>query len=233
MDFKNIVIMLAGGSGGRYGKEKQFETINGIPVFIQALKNIKDYYVVLTVPKNKYVDAMCILYTYTSSINPSRVVSIIEGGATRQESCYNAIRYIEQRWPECKRVAVTEASRPCITSKTVSKCLKEVKKNNAVITACKSINTSVTVIPNTSHINNILDRKYQYDLLMPECFDFKKLKQIRHHEFEDYTSLLETYSNAYLLDELSIVEISRWEGLKLTYKEDYDIIKYLLSKENI
>jgi len=228
---KDIVIMLAGGIGGRYGKEKQFETINGIPLFIRALKNIKDYYVVLTVPKNKYVDAMCILDTYTDSINPSRVVCIIEGGATRQESCYNAIRYIEQRWPECKRVAVTEASRPCITSKTISKCLKEVKTNRAVITVCKSINTAITIIPNTTYINKFLDRTRQYELLMPECFNFKKLARILKSFFIDYTSLLETYSIAYPTDELSIVELSRWEGLKLTYKEDYDIIKYLLNKK--
>jgi 2-C-methyl-D-erythritol 4-phosphate cytidylyltransferase len=48
---KPTIIILAGGSGKRFGMAKQFVPIHNIPVFIYTLKKFEGHSIVLTVPK--------------------------------------------------------------------------------------------------------------------------------------------------------------------------------------
>jgi 2-C-methyl-D-erythritol 4-phosphate cytidylyltransferase len=226
MNKKTIVIILAGGEGKRFGLSKQFISIHNIPLFIYTIKKFKDFQIVLTIPE-EYRD---LVENNIKSNNCSKNIVIIKGGNTRKKSCYNALTYINNNYPSCENVVITEANRPCIKKETIAKCIKKLNKFDALITVCKSINTSC-ISKNKKTLNNILDRTYQYDLLMPECFKFKKLYSAYQKDSKDTTSIVEIFKSAYPNNEIGIILIPLWDGLKLTYAEDYKIFEMLLKKE--
>ena len=226
MKNKTIVIILAGGEGKRFGLSKQFISIHNIPLFIYTLKKFKNYQVILTIPE-EYKD---LVENNIKSNNCSKNIVIIKGGNTRKKSCYNALTYINNNYPKCENVIITEANRPCIKKETISKCINKLNKCDALITACKSINTSC-ISKDKKTLKNLLDRTYQYDLLMPEGFKFKKLYNAYQKVNKDTTSIIEIFQFAYPDNKIGIISIPLWEGLKLTYAEDYKIFEMLLKKE--
>lgn len=90
-------VILAGGQGTRYQKQKQFELLNGVEmwehVYQKALKVIRQENVV--------------------------VVGVdIEGGKTRSESVQIGLRHLPDH---CGRVVILEAARPLVTVEQIQK----------------------------------------------------------------------------------------------------------------
>ncbi len=157
-------------------------------------------------------------------------VLFVDAGKNRTESCYNALKYINKHYLFCGNVIITDACRPCITTETLSKCVSILDYCDAFITVCKSINTSCIV--KDYSISEILDRTLQYEMLMPEGFNFRKLYAACYKINKNGTSMIDIFKSYYPKSILETLPISLWEGLKMTYPKDYEIIKYLLKKEN-
>ena len=125
-----IAIILASGIGQRFDKNKlkQYQIINGKAVVYHSvnifLKNSKINKVIIVINKqhtkqvSKYLD-----------INDD--IDIIYGGATRQESVLNALKYIEKYQP--KNVLIHDAVRPNIENSLINLILKNLNIYNAVI----------------------------------------------------------------------------------------------------
>jgi len=221
-----IAIILAGGSGERFGMTKQFVSVHNIPVFIYTLITFKQFTKVITVPE-EYKD----IAENGVESNIIGNAHIINGGQTRQKSVLNALKYIHEKYPECKNVIITDANRPCLSQKTIDECLKLLETNKAVVTACRSINTSC-LSANGKYLAKILDRTYQYDLLMPQCFRFKELyhahvKSKNINATDDYQILKKSFPKI----KAKLLLISFWEGLKLTKPTDYKVFELLLEKK--
>jgi len=221
---QKISIILAGGEGKRFGLTKQFVPINNIPLFIYTLKIFKNIPKILVVPK-KFKD-ITISIIEQNNIND---VKVIEGGNSRQKSVYNALSYLKEQNYKGK-VIITDANRPLLKTKTIIQCFDYLKNYDGIITVCKSINTTCRI--KDKKLEHIYDRTYMFDLLMPQCFDFNKLykahKNTKLKNATDDTQILLSYNkNA----KIKTIEISFWEGLKLTHLKDYKIFKYLLKEE--
>jgi 2-C-methyl-D-erythritol 4-phosphate cytidylyltransferase len=221
-----IVIVLAGGSGSRFGLTKQFISIYNIPLFIHILKIFKTYPRILAIP-TQFKNLVVHNIKTNNKNNDLKEVYVINGGNSRQESCKNALEYIKQNF-KCKNVIITDANRPCITNETINRCLKALKKYKAVITVCKSINTSC-ISKDGKFLKEKLDRTHQFDLLMPQCFKFDEIYHAHNSVPYNYaTDDSEIFTYSYPNENIKIIPISFWEGLKLTYYEDLKIFEILL-----
>jgi 2-C-methyl-D-erythritol 4-phosphate cytidylyltransferase len=217
---ETVAIILAGGKGERFGGLKQFIPINGIPVFIHTLGKFDGFQKVLVISEQSYETVIGVLNYYNI---PD--VTICFGGETRQESVYRGLQHCLGFDFGLKNVIVTDANRPCITQKTIVECLAALKENSSVATVCKSINTTCF-----SHDGKILgdihDRTYSYELLMPQAFDFETIYKAHRDTTKENAS-----DDTQLLPEdvfTKLVQIPFWEGLKLTYSDDYKIFETLL-----
>jgi 2-C-methyl-D-erythritol 4-phosphate cytidylyltransferase len=230
MEMKTVVIVLAGGDGKRFGMAKQFVSVYNIPIFIYTLKAFKDFPRVITIP-NQFKD---IVLNNIESYNKNKDLTnvyVTKGGQTRQESVYNALTYIKQHFKNCENVIITDANRPCITQETIDKCLVALRTNKAVLTVCKSINTSC-LSKYGNILDKILDRNFQYDLLMPQCFKFKELYETHSHTtYTDASDDFQILQQGCPSIKAKLISISFWEGLKLTYPSDYKIFETLLRKD--
>ena len=113
----NIAIIFAGGSGVRMGAgvPKQFLEINGKPIIIHTLqlfqyhKMIDKIYVSIL---KDYVDYMKEL---VDDYHLSKVVSVIPGGETAQDSIYNALKKAESENPDDSVVLLHDGVRPFLS----------------------------------------------------------------------------------------------------------------------
>lgn len=225
MDALTDVIILAGGKGLRFGATKQFVKFNEIPLFIYTLQKFNGYRKILTIPLKYRKQIIQIIKKY--KINN---ISVITGGNTRQKSVFNALEFINKYHFKKGNVIITDANRPFITLGSIIKCKKELNKYHGVITSCKTTNTICQILENK--LNKIYIRDFMYDLLMPQCFNFKRLF-IAHKltNIKNATDDTQILRNIFPTSVISNVNINFWEGIKLTHPNDYEIFDMLLRRK--
>jgi 2-C-methyl-D-erythritol 4-phosphate cytidylyltransferase len=153
---KNIAIILASGSGTRFGSEtpKQFLKLAGKTVLEHTLDVFErhpqiDEMVVVVSAENRVLTEETI-----SNAGYRKVTSIVTGGATRQASSAAGIGAVVG---DDHKVLVHDAVRPLLDSATITRCLTALDQHHAVDTAIPSPDTIIR--PDTSlSITEIPDR---------------------------------------------------------------------------
>lgn len=214
-----IAIILAAGDGKRFGGYKQFVEINNKPVLVYTLEKFKDFTKVVTVPDDcvERTVEICDKYKFNN-------LHIIPGGKYRQESVKKALKYIKKYF-EAENVIITDANRPLITKATIDSGLKKLDYPeylvDCVVTVCKPVNTSCSF----KNGYMVYERDPMYELLMPQFFKFEIL-----YEAHKKALLKNATDDSQLLvnRNITFLQISSYEGLKLTHFEDVIAIKCFL-----
>lgn len=110
-------IILAGGQGTRFQKQKQFELINGIEMW-----------------KHVYQKAIEV-------VDKDRIIVVgvdVDGGKTRSESVITGLKYLSEK---CDRVIILEAARPLVTVEQIEKLAND--GNASVTFALPLVNTVI------------------------------------------------------------------------------------------
>ena len=147
-----IAIILASGLGHRFDKNKlkQYQIINGKAVIYHSVnifnKNPKIDKVIVVINKNHEKQAN----KYLTDINS---INIIHGGLTRQESVYNALKYIERYCP--KNILIHDAVRPNIKNNIINLVLEKLDYYKAVIPVIEITDSVKNISENliNKHIN--------------------------------------------------------------------------------
>lgn len=192
-------IILAGGQGTRYQKQKQFELLNGMElwrhVYQKTIKVIEQDNVV--------------------------VVGVdIEGGKTRSESVQIGLSNLSKN---CKRVVILEAARPLVTVEQIKKLMDDDKESTTF--ALPLVNTVI------GRDGTYFNRNDFYDLLTPQAFDYKLLKQA--YDTGKYTDTTDETVVMYMEYGIKPHFILEGENLiKVTYKRDMEVIVQMLRRED-
>lgn len=230
-------VVLAGGIGSRMGnaeKPKQFLEIGSRPVIIHTLEKFVlhpgfDEVLVLS-PKAWVSYTRDIIRRYIPSASAIRV---LEGGATRNETIMNAIRYIEESGAldEDTIIVTHDSVRPFVTHRILEENILYARRYGACDTVIPASDTIVQALDNES-ISDIPDRKFMYQGQTPQSFHAKKLK-------ETYESLTEQEKNI-LTDACKIMVLKgehvhlvlgEVSNIKITYPYDITVAQALLGLE--
>ena len=217
-DLKNYGIILASGSGSRYGADvpKQFVKIAGktilehtIEVFEKA-EGIDDIIIVIT-PEYRTMAEEILLKN-----NFKKVSKLLNGGEIRKESSFIGISSIED---EEANVIIHDCARPFLTQKIISDCIEALKTYDAVDVAIPSADTIIKIDENNI-IQNIPHRASLRRGQTPQCFKLSTIKKA--HElskndtnFTDDCGLIVKYG----LGDVFVVE-GDVENIKVTYPSD-------------
>ena len=120
---KVSAIILAAGSGARFGEKKQFKKLNGEPIWTYSLK---------TFVRSEYVGEVILVIPqeFVSEIQSSRTVDkfsdqidikIVKGGKSRQNSVMNGLSAVENKY---NLVCIHDAARPFVRSSSSCLALK-------------------------------------------------------------------------------------------------------------
>ena len=222
---KNIAIILASGSSERLSNIstlKQFVKIAGKSVIEHTLDVFE---------KNPNIDEIIIVTRddckeYCKDIldknNYKKVVNILSGGKTRQESSFiglNSITYGDKT-----NVLIHDAVRPFISDRIIEECINALDKYQAVDVAIPSADTIIQV-DDSNLITDIPKRKYLRRGQTPQAFKLGVIKKA-HHLAQNDTNI-EVTDDCGLIIKYNLCDVYVVNGddfnIKITYPIDIDI----------
>ena len=222
MQKNNLAIILSGGEGKRFDPKlpKQFFKINKKPIIkitVEKLLELNLFKKLIVVSGKKYL-------TKTKKLFDNDKIIITEGGKTRQSSVYKGL--IAGRDYKFKNVIIHDAVRPFFSKKLVSKVLKSLESNQAVVPSIK-IFDSIRKIKKNEYKNILRDdlqliqtpQGFHYDEIIEAHLKYKK------KEFTDDSMLL------YKLKKSIKLISGELSNFKITTKEDYEFAKQVLKKD--
>lgn len=227
----NTAIIVAAGSGKRFGSKtpKQFLELNKKPLIIHTLERFQNCssidQIILVLPANQTTEFLQIIPKY----GITKLAKIVAGGATRAESVWKGFKVIQSVKAEI--VAVHDGARPLVTADEISECIEKAKETGAAILVAPVTDTIKEI--KDGKIIQTIDRNTLRRALTPQCFRYEILKKA----FANVEILSESATDESFLVEKSGVEVSIVEGsaknIKVTTKEDLQLVESLLKKENV
>lgn len=227
----NIAVILAGGSGTRFGSElpKQFVKIAGKTV----LEHTTDVFEI-----NSQIDEITIVShpDYIEQVKElvaknsyHKVKKILTGGEYRYESTYSAIQAYNE-YPDNTNIILHDSVRPLLSQRVVNECIEALKNYRAVDVAIPSADTIIKV----SDKKTIVDIPNRSELLRgqtPQAFKLGLLQKAFALAFADQQIKNITDDcgivRRYMPEESIFVVEGDSTNVKLTYPEDVSIIDRL------
>ena len=218
-----FLILLAAGDSKRLKLTipKPYQIINNktlIEHSLNAFKNIKEIKKTVIVYNNKHKK-------YLKRLRIQNVIKIV-GGKTRQNSTLKALSKVKNL--NCKKVLIHDAARPIPPKKLIKNIISKLKKNNAVIPIIKVTDATKRLDKNIIFKN--IERNTLGFAQTPQGFTYKKIFKkhlnVNDEIFDDDASLF-TNDN----EKVFAIEGSK-KNIKITDKDDLDIFKSLIKKNN-
>ena len=222
---KVSAIILAAGSGTRFGEKKQFKELNGKPIWARSLN---------TFVQSKYVSEVILVISqdFLSEVQKSQtvkklskqiVIKIVKGGESRQKSVLNGLSVVKNKY---NLVCIHDAARPFVR-------LSHIKKT---IEACTNFDSSIVAVPATDTIkkvkNGIIKKTINRDSIWmaqtPQAFRKEKLLEA-----------FKLFSHINITDESMIMELAGFStkiikgdsnNIKITQAFDWELVKLMDSK---
>lgn len=231
---KNIAVILAAGSGERSGFDipKQLVKLAGKPIIEHTISNFQN---------SVYIDEI-IIVTSTNCITKiedivtnrafTKVKKIIYGGKERYESSLAAITASEQDSEQFDiKLIFHDAVRPLVNDRIIRDVVLALNHYNAVDVVVPTTDTMISADPITNTIDAVPERKKLRNGQTPQGFSWKTIKSAYEIALKD--PHFKTTDDCgvvfkYLPDEKIYLVAGESNNVKLTYKEDLQIIDKLL-----
>lgn len=213
---KYYAIITAGGSSKRYGNtNKLLEKVHSKEVIKHTVEAFLDVSEISEIIISANISIIEDLNGIFKGLDKVR---IIEGGATRQQSVFNALLSINN----CDYVLIHDGARPMIDVETIKKALSMVQEKKALTVATKTTDTIKQVDENLKIIKTI-DRSSLYNTQTPQAFEYNLIKNAHQElvgqDFTDDAGMLE-----HLGKDVYILE-GDYRNIKITTQSDIELAK--------
>ena len=227
----NIAAIFAGGSGVRMhtkSRPKQFLELNGKPIIIYTLELFENH------PQVNAIVVACIdswipfLKKMIRKFEITKVVEIVPGGETGQDSIYNALQAAERAADgKDATVMIHDGVRPLITEQTITDNINTVEEFGSCITCVPATETFVVSqadgsleIP--SRANSLIARAPQSFHLSDIMTAHRRAISEGMHDFIDSCTMMSHYG--YTLKTI----IGPMENIKITTPTDFFIFRAMV-----
>ncbi|USE00339.1 2-C-methyl-D-erythritol 4-phosphate cytidylyltransferase [Vibrio sp. SCSIO 43133] len=227
----NYALIFAGGVGSRmnYGDvPKQFLEIQGKSIIVLTTEKFSDHNDidgVLIVCVEEHIER---LKSQLQKSNVRKVVDILPGGKTAQESILIGLRKLKEINEENNTILIHDGVRPIIDDELISNNISTTKEYGSSVTvvSCKE-----TILYQTSEEKNgysALDRNRCIIARAPQCFRINEVLPFAEAAYESKLEFVDTYSlmEAYGIS-AKFVE-GHHSNIKITTFDDYLMAKNLL-----
>ena len=237
----NIAIIFAGGTGQRLNNgensiPKQFLKINEKPIIIHTLElfqnhhSIDKIYIAIHPDYYEYMQKLVKHYYIT------KTAGIVKGGATGQDSIYNALKLAQSENPEDSIVLIHDGVRPNITEEVITKNIECAKKNGNAIT-CTSCFETILVSENGKNPQHVPYRKHTYSAQAPQSFHLGAIVQAHESTRKvnpNYTDIVDSCTLFKTLNKPTYMIFGNRGNIKITTIEDLYILRaFIRYKEDL
>ncbi len=233
----NIAMIFAGGRGVRMGSgiPKQFLEIHGKPVLVHTLELFQEHDMIDKIYISVLEDYIGKTQKLVDRYGLDKVVSIIPGGATAQDSIYNVLKDAEKENDGDSIVLLHDGVRPFVSYDTIKQNIESVQKYGSAIT-CTACYETILLSKSGEKVDSVPYRKDTFAAQAPQSFRLKDI--IAAHD--EVRAINPTYEN--MVDACTIMttlgkEVHMIPGnrgnIKVTTPEDVYMFRALLNyKEN-
>ena len=206
-------------------EKKQFLALNGSPLFVWSVRTfltlIEDYPISLYLTHSPG-DLSRFRDLLSEHINPAHVglIKLIEGGSTRSESVYHALKEVHSKANSSDLVLIDDCARPFVEKADIEKLIDSLHTHKAA-TLGYSITDTFKKIDSDSHdIVEHMNRDSLRGILTPQGFRFDLLWQAYERYMQspypvtDDTELVEALGSP-----VTVVEADR-RNIKITQPDD-------------
>ncbi|MDX4067254.1 2-C-methyl-D-erythritol 4-phosphate cytidylyltransferase [Aliarcobacter skirrowii] len=233
----NIAVILSAGSGSRFGSDipKQFINLAG--------KNIIEY-TIAAFEQNDNIDEICIvadtvyhekLFEISKNNNFKKVKKIIQGGAERKDSSFNAIKEYEGK--KNINLIFHDAVRPFVSQKIINDCIKSLENYSAIDVAIPTADTIIQIDEISQIIESIPQRSKLQRGQTPQAFKLETIKKAHELAKKDKNKPMFTDDcglvKQYLPNENIFVVNGEERNIKITYPEDLLFAEKLIQFSSI
>lgn len=223
----NCALIFAGGTGQRMNtktRPKQFLELHGKPIIlytIEVFENHPDIDAIVVVCLNDWIP---FLRKKIDHYDITKVIDIVPGGTTGQESIRHGLDALIAHVGEDATVLVHDGVRPLIDAETITECISSVEQRGNAITVTPAIETIIQA--SDGIVTNVIDRQACRLAKAPQCFRLSELISAHRQadndgldDFIDSASLMRYYGHT-----LYTVEGAP-ENIKITTPSDFYIFR--------
>ncbi|MGM9779786.1 MAG: 2-C-methyl-D-erythritol 4-phosphate cytidylyltransferase [Prevotella sp.] len=230
----NIAVIFAGGSGIRMNtksRPKQFLELNGKPILIYTIELFDNH------PDIDGIVVVCLeswipfLQKMLKKFEISKVVSVIPGGESGQNSIYKGLcaaeEYVKEQKDDNTIVLIHDGVRPLITEDTISDNIAKVKECGSCVTTVPAIET--VIIDNHDASLSIPNRSDCMMARAPQSFYLKDIIGAhRKSQKEGKTNFIDSCSlMSYYGYKLGLIQ-GPMENIKITTPADYFVLRAMV-----
>ena len=156
----NIAMIFAGGRGVRMGSgiPKQFLEIHGKPVLVHTLELFQEHDMIDKIYISVLEDYIGKTQKLVDRYGLDKVVSIIPGGATAQDSIYNVLKDAEKENDGDSIVLLHDGVRPFVSYDTIKQNIESVQKYGSAIT-CTACYETILLSKSGEKVDSVPYRK--------------------------------------------------------------------------
>ncbi len=225
----NFAIILAGGKSKRMKRiEKIFFKIKGKPLIWYTLKIFENHpqihKIVLVSRKSNFNKVFNLIKKYKIH----KIAKVVKEGRTRQDSAFNGLKYLEELGAKPKDLVLFHnGCNPLVSALEISKVIRAAKIYGAALVGQPCKDTLKRVNKNRL-VSATIDRSNIYLAQTPQVIEYSLAKKgfkkafSKNFQGTDDISLIERLGK-----KIKMVPCS-YQNLKVTIKEDLEIIKDLL-----
>lgn len=214
------IIVAAGNSSRMNGINKLFTDIDGICVLARTLVNFEkcseiDYIIVVT--RSDMIEKV---KEIVDKYKVKKVIDIVNGGITRQESVKNGVNVCPNG---TEIIAIHDGARPFADSLLIENVIKNCKLYGASVPGVK-VKDTVKVIEN-GFVESTPDRNSLFNIQTPQVFNFELYRLALNNAendnklFSDDSQLIEYAGKKVFITE------GNYRNIKITTVEDIEIAK--------
>ena len=212
---KISVIITAGGTSSRYGNtNKLLEKINNKTIIEYTVHRFSDNPNIseIIISANEQI-----IQILSELFYENKTIKIIKGGQSRQESVYNALKFVTNDF-----VLIHDGARPLISEDIIENTINETIAKGAVSVMAKTTDTIKEVDENGKIIKTI-DRSKLYNTQTPQGFKTSVIKEahdkLKGKNYTDDCSMLEELGTpVYIVN-------GDYKNIKVTTKSDLEFVK--------
>ena len=224
--YKVSAIILAAGSGNRFGEKKQFKKLNEKPIWVYSLNIFS---------RSECVDELILVIPNDSletlkksqffkSLNKENNIKLVSGGESRKDSVVNGLKAVNK---SNNIVCIHDAARPFIKTSYIKDSIDACSEFDGAIIAIPVVDTVKKA--DNKQIKNTIDRKSLWMAQTPQTFQKEKLlyaiKNFSHLNITDESMLMEEANF-----KIKLIEGDQ-SNFKITNEMDWELAKVIVEIE--
>lgn len=224
----NNALIFAGGFGSRMNsrsRPKQFLQFYGKELIVYTLENFQDH------PNVDGIVVVCIsewiayLERLVKKYRLDKVMAIVPGGESGQESIYNGLLALKSLAPTDSIVLVHDGVRPFVSEPLISECILTARRYGSAITVTPAIETIATI--EEGRIKTIIERARCFHAKAPQCFVLGDLLSAHEKARSEGVYMIDSLSLMKFYGHESHVVLGNADNIKITTPADFYTFKAL------